>query len=208
VTDGALSGDEECTLRQLHEEIPSRPGYWASNLEGSYAPRGDLETLGALRRPWLYVDRGHREMERSPHCNTEDVRWILVNRPLVLAGADPRTFCCEVPPGALQAAMRPQMESFLDDVRTWAPFDVVWTQRYLVETASRMLYTLEHGEVISKRSALEWAADTLPADWCDLIAQVREDRRVRWNARPPAGSVERSIAFVEFAQARARSGPA
>ena len=58
VTDSASSGDEEGALRQLHEEIPSWSGYWAHNLESSYAPRGDLETLAALRRPWLYVDRG------------------------------------------------------------------------------------------------------------------------------------------------------
>jgi hypothetical protein len=71
VADGGLTGDEERALRQLHEEIPSREGYWATNLEGSYAPREDLETLAALGRPWLFVNRGHREMEWSPHCNTE-----------------------------------------------------------------------------------------------------------------------------------------
>jgi hypothetical protein len=206
VVEGALTDDEEHALRQLHEEIPSWPGYWAINFEGSYAPRGDLGTLDALGRPWLFVSRGHREMEWSPHCNAEDVRWVLVNRPLVLAGVDPRPFSCDVPAAALQAAMRPQIERFLDDVRKWAPFDVIWTQRYLVETASRMLYTLEHGEVISKRVALDWAADALPSEWRDLIAQVREDRSVQWNAPPVAGSVERSLAFVEYVQARARAG--
>lgn len=202
VVDGALSGDEERALRELHEEIPSWPGYWASNLEGSYAPRGDLETLGTLGRPWLYVDRGKREMLWSPHCNVEDVRWILLNRPLVMAGTDPRQFCCEVPAPVLQAAMRPQIENLLDDVRSWAPFDIGWTQRYLVETACRMLYTLEHDEVITKPGALDWATEVLPAEWHDLIGQVREDRLVRWNAPPPAGSMERAVAFVEYVQAR------
>ena len=145
-------------------------------------------------------------MEWSPHCNAEEVRWVLVNRPAVLAGADPRTFCCEVPAAALRAAMRPQIESILDDVRTWAPFDTIWTQRYLVESASRMLYTLERGEVISKRDALEWAAGAVPAEWGDLIGQVREDRLVPWNSPPPEGSVERAVAFVEYVQGRARSG--
>jgi Aminoglycoside adenylyltransferase, C-terminal domain len=206
VTDSALSSDEEGALRQLHEEIPAWPGYWAINLEGSYAPREDLETLAALGRPWLFVNRGHREMEWSPHCNTENVRWVLVNRPTVLAGIDPREFCCDVPASDLEASMRPQIEDFLDDVRTWAPSATIWTQRYLVETASRMLYTLECGEVISKPVALEWAADALPAEWEDLIRQVREDRLVPWNSPPPAGSVERAVTFVEYVQARARVG--
>jgi hypothetical protein len=102
----------------------------------------------------------------------------------------------------LQAAMRPQIARLLDDVQSWAPFDVIWTQRYLVETASRMLYTLERGEVISKPGALDWAADALPPEWHELIAQVRKDRDVPWNSPPPAGSVERAVAFVEYVQAR------
>jgi hypothetical protein len=156
VTDSHLGGAEERELRRLHEEIPGWPSYWANNLEGSYAPQPDLTTLGALGQPWRYVNRGSREMERSPHCNTADVRWVLVNRPLVLAGTDPRTFVCDVPAAVLQATMRPQIESFLIDLATWASFDVSWTQRYAVAASSRMLYTLARGEVISKQAALEW----------------------------------------------------
>ncbi|HKN63208.1 MAG TPA: aminoglycoside adenylyltransferase domain-containing protein [Gaiellaceae bacterium] len=207
VKDGTLSGHEERALRELHEEIPNWSGYWASNFEGSYAPRADLETLAALGRPWLYVDRGKREMAWSPHCNVEDVRWVLLNRPLVLAGTDPREFCCKVPAPVLQAAMRPQLENLLDDVRSWAPFDISWTQRYLVETACRMLHTLEHGEVIAKPSALDWAAETLPAEWRGLLGQVRRDRSVQWDAPPPPGSMERAVAFVEYVQARELSSP-
>jgi hypothetical protein len=208
VKDGVLNGEEERALRELHDEIPTWPGYWATNFEGSYAPRADLETLAALGRPWLYVDRGHRVMEWSAHCNAEDVRWVVFNRPHVLAGANPREFCCEIPAHVLQAAMRPQLENLLDDVRSWAPFDILWTQRYLVETACRMLYTLERGEVITKPGALDWAAEALPAKWRDLIGQVREDRLARWNARPPSGAMERTVAFVEYVQARELSSRA
>ena len=206
VVKDALTGDEERELRQLHEEIPGWAGYWASNLEGSYAPRGDLETLDALGSRWLFVNRGHRELEWSAHCNAEEVRWVLVNRPLVLAGPDPRAFCCEVPAAALRAAMRPQIANLVEDVRSWAPFDIIWTQRYLVETAARMLYTLERGKVISKPGALDWAAETLP-EWRELTAQVRQDRLVQWNAPPPPGSMERALAFVGYVRARALDFP-
>jgi len=202
VVDRAPSGDEERALRELHEEIPGWPGYWARNLEGSYAPRGDLETLGALGRPWLFVDRGTREMEWSSHCNVEEVRWVLANRPHALVGPDPRELCCEVPAPVLQAAMRPKIQNLLDDVRSWAPFDIIWTQRYVVETACRMLYTLEHGEVITKPGALDWAAEALPAEWRDLVRQVRADRLVQWDAPPPPGAIERAVAFVEYVQER------
>ena len=172
---------------------------------GLNAPQADLTTLLTLRRPWLYVNRGGRKMEWSPHCNTEDVRWILVNRPFVLAGTDSREFVCDVPAATLQMKMRPQIENFLVDLRTWARFDISWTQRYAVEASSRMLYTLEHGEVISKPEALTWAAERLPIEWRDLIEQVQQDRLVRWNNPPRPGSMERAVAFVEYLQERART---
>jgi hypothetical protein len=203
VTADTLGVDQERALRELHREIPSGHGYWASNFEGSYAPKADLQTLAALDREWLYVDRGSRELEWSTHCNTEDVRWVLHERARTLAGPPARELTCRVPGDALRAKMRPQVENFLEDLLSWATFDVSWTQRYAVEALSRMLYTLEHGEVISKRAALEWATEVMPGEWHDLIQQVREDRFVRWNDPPRPGSVERTRAFVDYAKERA-----
>ena len=208
VTTGRVGDEHEHALRQLHEEIPAWRGYWAYNLEGSYAPKADLQTLAALGRPWLYVNRGAREMAWSAHCNTEDVRWVLRERRVVLNGADPHEFACEVPTTALQRKMQPQIESFLDDLLTWTTLEISWTQRYAVEASSRMLYTLERGEVISKQDALDWATSTMPGEWRDLIDQVRQDRFVRWNGPPRPGSVERTLAFIEYVQDRARTGDA
>ena len=45
VTDDRLTEAMERQLRALHDEIPTRDEHWAINLEGSYAPREDLEAL-------------------------------------------------------------------------------------------------------------------------------------------------------------------
>ena len=142
-------------------------------------------------------------MDWSTHCNAEDVRWVLRERAPTLAGTAAREFVREVPGDALRDTMRPQIENFLEDLLTWTTFDVSWSQRYAVEALSRMLYTFEQGEVISKRKALEWAEDTMPAEWQGLIRQVREDRFVTWNDPPRPGSVERTLAFVKYARQRA-----
>ena len=89
VTAKQVTEEQERALRELHDEIPTHPGYWAINLEGSYAPRADLETLERLNREWLYIDRGWREMQWSTHCNVEDTRWILRERGIALTGPDP-----------------------------------------------------------------------------------------------------------------------
>jgi hypothetical protein len=197
--------EQEFALRTLHEEIVTWPGYWAYNLEGSYAPKADLRALATFGRQWLYVNRGSREMEWSTHCNVADVRWVLRERAPTLAGAAGREFACEVPGDVLRKQMRPQIENFLEDLLAWTTFDVSWSQRYAVEAVSRMLYTLERGEVISKRRALEWAHAALPEEWRALIGQVREDRFVPWNEPPLPGSVERTLAFVEYAKQYARA---
>src|SRR5215210_849739 len=54
VTEDRATTEQERALRELHGEIPTRSGYWARNLEGSYAPRADLVTLAALDKQWLY----------------------------------------------------------------------------------------------------------------------------------------------------------
>lgn len=77
---GPISADQEAALRLLHDELPLRPGHWSTELEGSYPEVTELRSVTSLGRPWLYVDRGHREMAWSTHCNTEVVRWILRER--------------------------------------------------------------------------------------------------------------------------------
>jgi hypothetical protein len=83
--------------------------------------------------------------------------------------------------------MRPLIQAFLDDLLGWTTFEISWTQRYAVEASSRMLFTLERGEVISKPDALDWAETAIPAEWRELIDQVRQDRHVPWNDPPAAG---------------------
>ena len=147
-------------------------------------------------------------MQWSTHCNTEDVRWVLRERGIALAGPDPRAFACEVPADMLRNKMRPQIESFLPDLFTWTSFDIIWAQRYAVETLCRMLYTLQTGEVTSKRASLEWAKQELSPAWYGLIEQALADRAVPWDDPPRPGSVEATTAFAEYVkECAARSLP-
>ena len=204
VTKERVTDEQERALRELHDEIPTRPGHWATNLEGSYAPQQDLKTLEALDREWLYVDRGWREMRWSTHCNVEDTRWVLRERGIPLIGPEPRTFACEVPADMLRDRMRMLIESFLEDLLSWTSFEIIWAQRYAVESMCRMLYTLETGEVTSKRAALEWGRQELAPTWRDLITQALADRPVPWDDPPRPGSLDATVGFVEYGKEYAR----
>jgi hypothetical protein len=65
-----------------------------------------------------------------------------------------------------------------------------------------MRYTLDTGEVASKRASLEWGKQALAAQWRDLIQQVLDDRAVAWDDPPRTGSVEAALAFAEYAKER------
>jgi len=204
VTEDRVTAEQERALRELHDEIPTRSGHWTHDLEGSYAPRAELETLAAVDKEWLYVDRGSREMQWSTHCNTADVRWTLCECGITLAGPDPRELVREVPADALRRRMRLLIESFLPDLSSWISFDDAWAQRYAVSSLCRMLYTLETGEVASKQASLKWAKHALTPAWHDLIQQVLDDRALGWDPDDPprTGSVEATIAFAEYAKER------
>ena len=76
-------------------------------------------------------------------------------------------------------------------------------------TLCRILYTLETGEVASKRASLLWAKDHLDPRWQSLIAGTLEDRSLGWNHADPLrpGSLEATLAFNDYApQWALRSG--
>jgi hypothetical protein len=201
VTEARVTPAQEQELRDLHAEIPSRTGHWPHDLEGSYAPRADLASLEALGQKWLYVDRGHREMQWSTHCNCEDVRWTLREHGITLAGTGAKQLVAEVPADVLRSKMRTLIARFPADLRSWTNFDeVAWSQRYAVTTLCRMLYTLDTGEITAKQNALEWARSALPNRWHGLIQQTIDDRPLPWADPPRPGSVEATIEFAEYAK--------
>lgn len=80
--------------------------------------------------------------------------------------------------------------------------DHAWTQRYIVQTYSRVLYTAETGKVASKPTALEWARSRLDPAWLPLLGQVAEDRAIPWKPVDPPrlGSMQRAYEFAAYVE--------
>ncbi len=192
------SGGVEADLRRWHAALPDRPGPWPRNIEGSYADAASLRSAAGLGVPWLFVDRGHREMAWDEHCNTLHTRWILRNHGIAVDGPPARELVDEVSPAAMRAAARRALPRTVADVHRWAPVDHAWTQRYIVQTCSRVLYTATTGRVASKPAALAWARAHLDPEWWPLLAQVDQDRATPWTAVDPPrpGTMEQAHAFA------------
>jgi predicted nucleotidyltransferase len=199
VVTAPISAEQERAVRAFWSDIPSREGHWTGHLEGSYADADDLASLERIGAPWLFVDHGHHVMVWSDHCNREVVRWSLRERGVVLAGPDPATFVAPVPGPILSARMRAELRTLTSDILEWADLGHGWTQRYLVTTYCRVLYTLVTGSVTSKRAALLWAEEVLDSRWRPLLTQVREDRVLGLEPHPPRpGSLDETFAFADW----------
>jgi predicted nucleotidyltransferase len=204
-------GDQQRAIRELWAELPTRPGKWTHDLEGSYALLDDLTDAGRVGRPWFFVDHGHTTVDWDDHCNREVVRWTLREHGIAMTGAEPRTFVAPTPPDAIRDRMRRDLATLPADVLSWAPTEVAWTQRYLVSTCARVLYSLVTGEVTSKRMALEWARLALDPRWEPLLVQVHDDRARGWDPLDPPrpGSLDAALEFATWCQewAGGRRGP-
>ena len=195
-----ISPAQERALRALHRAFPAEPGHWNARLEGSYAPVDDLRRLDALGRKWLFVNHPHGDMEWSTHCNTLEHRWTLRHHGVALTGP-PRDQFADVPAALLQGKMRAEIPRFLTELATWVGMeDIAWGQRYAVTTLCRMLFTLEHGTVTSKRRALLWAAEELNPGWRGLIMHA-EQERADWDPAdlPTQELVEQTRQFADYA---------
>ena len=222
VTRGEVGADAEAALRSMHQRIYARPEPWAQHLEGSYVPAGELRHVDPERKPYLYLDNGATELERSDHCNTAVVRWSLRERGVVLHGPDPKTLVEPVTPAQLAADIAAVLDEWVEFAyvsqerleRPGLPKPAMsrWRQALLVLSFCRMLHTLETGEVTSKKQAGEWGLRALGPRWRDLVQRALDDRPDPWGrvhqvADPDV--VVRTIEFVDemAATIRARTAP-
>ncbi|WP_193615063.1 aminoglycoside adenylyltransferase domain-containing protein [Nocardioides lijunqiniae] len=181
--------DDPGALRDLHARMPDLPSPWASHLEGSYAPVGDLASPMTLGRRWWYVDNGSRELVLSDHDNNAHARWVLREHGRLVAGSDTRESVAEISSGMLRAeavgTARAVAELWEDEPASYA---TAWGQPFVVLTLCRVLYTATEGAVTDKTSAARWAKDHVPARFATLVDDAIASRPDPWERvhRPAA----------------------
>lgn len=197
-----LSDNEVESLQVMHERIFHHDTRWAQHLEGSYFPEAVLRNHTGLGRQVWYIDNGSRSLERSDHCNTLLVRWVVREFGVTLAGPPPETVVDPISTAALRAEIKAYMYNWAEDIfDNPERFDNRFYQTYIVLNYCRVLHDLINGYPGSKRAGAEWAKANLDPVWSDLIDRT-------WNGRPhPAISVrqtadpvdfERTLAFVKY----------
>jgi predicted nucleotidyltransferase len=206
VTGEPLAERDRPALDELHRRLFALPGHWPKHLEGSYVDRELLRRPDPTRTKLLFLDHGSQELVWDNHCNTAYVRWAFREHGIALDGPPPAELVDPVSPDVLREEARarlPEWVEWAESIERWNR----WYGPYLVLGLCRVLWTIEHGTVVSKQEAGERAIGELDPEWRSLIQASLDDRPDpvgRWYAPAPPGEAERVLAFVRYAS-KARS---
>ena len=167
-------------LYDMHERISTLDSPWAFQLEVSYIPLGALRRFDPNNNKHLHLDRGQGEKLKWMHHDSDWIiqRHIVRERGITVVGPEPDSLIDPVSPHDLKWAVRDILngwiKGFLDDSRM---LEKRGYQSYTVLTLCRILYTLRHGDVVSKRVAADWTKLNLDGKWIPLIDRAWEGRQ-------------------------------
>ncbi len=178
-----ISGSELEALRKFHQRVPAEQNEFGRMYEVYYIDRETLRRYGPGQRH-VKLGVGEEFGWKLHRANWVFERWTLREHGVIVQGPDPKSLIEPVGPEDLREAARSELQiRILDWARDWeddenpAPWiDPRAFQAFEVETVCRALYTIEHGELSTKRAAAEWALSALPAEWRPLIHWAQEHR--------------------------------
>jgi hypothetical protein len=171
VTDGNVSDEALRELGALHARLAAESPRWGPELEGSYVAGSSIRHHDVRPGTHPYIDRGTGRLEIVRPENGYWVihRHVLREHGVVLAGPEPRTLIDAVHPDELRRAVVDLLREW------WAPMlaDASRLQHcgyrcYAVLTMCRIMYSVDHGTVVSKRRAASWV-QTVDPRWMGVV---------------------------------------
>lgn len=206
VTRAEITGELFGALQALHDRIASSDSPWATELEGSYISQSALRRYDMANAVHPNIERGPGErLKLVDHDAGWNIhRYLLRERGITLAGPAPRTLVDAVAPDDLRRAMRASLPNWaVRLLDTPALVQHRGYQSYIVLTVCRVLYTLQHGTVVSKRVAADWAGQYLDQRWTPLIEQAWAGRQNPQQAASPE-DVKATLELLRYAVEQSR----
>jgi predicted nucleotidyltransferase len=190
-----LPEGERAAVARVHDGLDTR----GHELECSYIP------VAALRRHEPEAERHlsvGADWELGPHEHGPE--WVLERRVLrdaggVVLGPPPAELIAPVADAELRDAARALLLGFWRGEGVSPAF--LATRRYqafAVLSVCRALFTIEHGEPVTKPAAAAWASEALEPRWRSLV-----ERALRWRDDRSPDDPSETIAFIDDAVRRA-----
>ena len=199
ITDGNFPDGTVQALDAMHARIAASGLKWAAKLEGAYVPLNTLRRHAPDGRPCPTLNEG-RFYSATLGSDWVIQRHIIRECGIVVAGPEPRPLIDPVQPDDLRWAVQAILREW------WAPMltNPAWVrgreyQAFAVQTMCRALYTLEHGEIVSKPAAARWARARVGARWGTLI-----DQALAWPREPHPDSLTETLEFIRYTMERSQ----
>jgi len=205
VSDQDVSADQFAALQAMHDRIATLDTPWAIQLEGSYIGQRTLRRYDPAHALHPNIERGAGErLKMAQH----DAAWIIHcyivrERGITLLGPPPQTLIDPVSPADLRRAMLSVLSGWATHILdTPAQLKMRGYQSYVVLSLCRILYTLQHGAVVSKPSAAGWLRQST-SRWAPLIERAWQGRH---NPDLPASAedVDATLAMIRYALEQGR----
>lgn len=193
--DSDLNTMDFAALDKMHNDWATAHSDWAGRLEIAYLSRHGLQTFRTESTPMGIISPGEPfHMIEAGHDWL--INWYVVrNNGLTVFGAPVESIIAPI-----------SIDEFIDNVKIYVDgwrhrndeFERRPSQAYAILTMCRALYSVKHGQQISKVKAAAWAAQAYP-EWASLINNAVQ-WRLAWREEAD-GTLTRDEAqrFVAFA---------
>ena len=193
VTNGELPEKTISDLKIMHHRMYESGLKLAKHLEGSYIPKETVRKYSPDGPAWPMINQDNLLVAHDL-CSWVINNYILYNHGIVISGPPLQNVIDHVSPEELMNAVL----TLLRDV--WTPWqdnvDLFRSDEYqpfVVLTMCKALYTLKHGDVISKKRSAEWAMANLDKKWAFLINQA-----LSWHFGDMPGDIGQTQDFIRY----------
>jgi predicted nucleotidyltransferase len=171
VTEDVLSDETIAKLDAMHQQAWATSLKRAGKLEGAYVPKELIRKHGPNGSHCPTVNEG--KFYVAPLGSDWIIqRHVVREIGVVIEGPDPKTLIDPVTPEDIRSAVFGTLTEWwfpmLDDP-SWLHDHEAGYRSFAVITMCRVFHALEHGTIISKPKAAQWAREMLGKPWADLI---------------------------------------
>ena len=204
VTKGVLSEPIISELELMHNQIWASGLKRAGKLEGAYVPKDLIRRHDPNGAPCPGINEGKFHVE-GLGSDWIIQRHVVREHGIVLEGPDPKTLIDPVSPENIRDAVIGILNEW------WFPMleDASWLREheseyraFAVITMCRVLHALEHGTIVSKPKAIEWAREKLNDLWRRLIDKSAD---VAQHIKEEDISLDETLNFIRFTRSTLES---
>lgn len=172
VTTAMLSKKNIRQIESMHKQFYLSNIPYANKIEASYISQQDLLNFNPeSTRP--YFNEGNFYL--APYGNNFLIElFILREKGITIAGQEIRDLIKELSPEDLQQAIKKNLYEYWETSLNSDKFKRSDYQVFAVLTMCRTLYSLEHGNIISKTLAAQWIINKAHTNWKNLIEKALE----------------------------------